>query len=164
MTSLISLRLKAGQVETHDLPIVLIDDGVRAQAQTLVKVEFAEFGITIDVGIKAEIELVCSRCIETFVKNVDYDHNIIISLADNSWEIDDETLAMGIINVADNTIDIQELVRQLLVENQEMRPLCSEECQGLCPVCGINLNSENCECDDNYKDPRWSKLRDIKIK
>ncbi len=164
MTSLISLRLKAGQVETHDLPIVLIDDGVRAQAQTLVKVEFAEFGITIDVGIKAEIELVCSRCIETFVKNVDYDHNIVISLADNSWEIDDETLAMGIISVADNTIDIQELVRQLLVENQEMRPLCSEECQGLCPVCGINLNSENCECDDNYKDPRWSKLRNIKIK
>jgi DUF177 domain-containing protein len=161
VTSIVSLRLETGQSETHNLHIVLAEDGVKAKADTVVHVALEEFGMIINISIDADIELVCSRCIDTFTRNLTLEHCIILSNTDDGWEIDDDTLAMGVVNLNENTVDIRELVRQLLVESQDMRPLCSEECKGLCPVCGINLNSGSCNCDDKFQDPRWSKLRNI---
>ncbi|QOR36080.1 DUF177 domain-containing protein [Clostridium sp. 'deep sea'] len=161
MTTIVSLRLESGQSETHNMHIVLAEDGVKAKADTIVHVALEEFGIMISVSIDADIELVCSRCVETYTKNLKLEHSIILSQSEKGWEMDDDTLAMGVVNLAENNIDIKELVRQLLVESQDMRPLCSEECKGLCPVCGINLNNGSCNCDDKFQDPRWSKLRNI---
>jgi len=39
-----------------------------------------------------------------------------------------------------------------------MKPLCREACLGLCPVCGINLNSERCSCETSWRDPRLANL------
>lgn len=44
-----------------------------------------------------------------------------------------------------------------------VKPLCSEECRGLCPGCGKNLNSEKCECDSPEGDPRLALFRNLKI-
>jgi uncharacterized protein len=41
------------------------------------------------------------------------------------------------------------------------RSLCGEDCKGLCPRCGKNLNSESCNCDAAPADPRWSALSDL---
>jgi uncharacterized protein len=45
-----------------------------------------------------------------------------------------------------------------------MKPLCSEACHGLCPVCGTNLNRGTCDCKRDWDDPRLAPLRELRSK
>lgn len=40
-----------------------------------------------------------------------------------------------------------------------MKVVCREDCKGLCPVCGKDLNKGDCDCDTTYRDPRFESLR-----
>ena len=55
-------------------------------------------------------------------------------------------------------IDFAEAIRQYAVLGIPMKPLCSDQCAGLCPTCGQNLNQGPCECPKAEIDPRWSEL------
>jgi uncharacterized protein len=60
-------------------------------------------------------------------------------------------------------IDLDPIVReQLLLELPEY-PVCDEQCKGLCPVCGANLNDRECGCDRHVPDPRWAGLKNVKL-
>jgi uncharacterized protein len=58
-------------------------------------------------------------------------------------------------------IDLDELVLEQLELSLPSRVLCSEECRGLCPQCGADLNVEQCNCKPQI-DPRWQALADLK--
>jgi len=45
-----------------------------------------------------------------------------------------------------------------------MKPLCGSDCNGLCPVCGKNLNRDTCECRRTWDDPRFAALRELRTK
>ena len=57
-----------------------------------------------------------------------------------------------------DTINIAELVREHLLLNEPLQTLCSETCQGLCPVCGVNRNQTKCNCTLTTVDPRLAVL------
>ncbi|NMB03245.1 MAG: DUF177 domain-containing protein [Tissierellia bacterium] len=57
------------------------------------------------------------------------------------------------------TFDLSEVVRQELQMAAPLRVLCDEECLGLCPYCGINLNEATCDCRSEQIDPRLSALK-----
>jgi uncharacterized protein len=59
-------------------------------------------------------------------------------------------------------LDLEPLVRDAVLLELPLAPLCSEACQGLCPVCGINRNEGSCECEQNQRDPRWAALDDLR--
>jgi uncharacterized protein len=60
-------------------------------------------------------------------------------------------------------IDLDPIVReQILLELPEY-PVCDEQCKGLCPVCGANLNDRECGCDRHVPDPRWAGLKNVKL-
>ena len=61
-----------------------------------------------------------------------------------------------------DAIDIDELVREQLLLAQPSRFRCSEECKGLCPHCGADLNRETCACVEKEVDPRWAALAALK--
>ena len=56
-------------------------------------------------------------------------------------------------------IDVGEALREELVLTAPAYVVCSEECRGLCPHCGMNLNETTCECATDEPDPRWDALR-----
>lgn len=58
-------------------------------------------------------------------------------------------------------IDLSPLVRELSLLEAPMQPLCRPDCQGLCMVCGQNLNEADCDCEDNEVDPRLARLRSL---
>ncbi len=60
--------------------------------------------------------------------------------------------------IKDFVLDVSEMVRQQLAVNLPMRQLCREDCQGICPVCGENLNVGGCSCTPAPADARWSIL------
>jgi len=58
-------------------------------------------------------------------------------------------------------IDIADDVRQTLLLAVPLKLLCSENCRGLCPTCGKNLNEGECSCRNDVGDPRWDVLRNL---
>ena len=58
-------------------------------------------------------------------------------------------------------IDLTDLVRQTVISWIPPDPLCSDNCLGLCPVCGNNLNERDCGCKEDFTDHRWEPLREI---
>ena len=56
-------------------------------------------------------------------------------------------------------IDLGEVMREQFYLALPMKPLCREDCQGLCPVCGINRNRETCTCQAEWVDPRLEAVR-----
>ena len=61
-----------------------------------------------------------------------------------------------------DAIDLGELMREQFYLALPMKPLCGEDCQGLCPVCGKNRNRETCACESTWVDPRFEALRELK--
>ena len=59
-------------------------------------------------------------------------------------------------------IDLSPLVRESMMLSLPTRPLCGEECRGLCAPCGANRNTTECACRDDWSDPRLDVLRTLK--
>jgi uncharacterized protein len=115
--------------------------------------------------VKTTLELSCSRCLEPFTLPVDqtFDlryqpHAQNTGEAEREIEEDDLTTAF----YENDTIDLGQLMREQIYLTLPMKPLCSEACNGLCPVCGKNLNRETCDCKRNWDDPRMATLRQLR--
>lgn len=101
--------------------------------------------------VAADLELACSRCTENFLLPVRYPLDETISLAD---EDDQEVL----VDRVQDELDLSELSLQVLLENLPLQPLCRHDCRGLCPNCGQDLNSGDCDCETDAIDPRLAIL------
>jgi uncharacterized protein len=60
-----------------------------------------------------------------------------------------------------HVLDLTEVVRQALFLAMPMNPICKDDCAGLCPQCGSNLNQEQCQCERDTVDPRLEVLRQL---
>ena len=63
---------------------------------------------------------------------------------------------------ADDQIDLNEMMREQFYLALPMKPLCREDCKGLCPQCGTNLNTGTCDCAPVWEDPRLAALKQLK--
>ena len=61
----------------------------------------------------------------------------------------------------DLNLDLAPEVRDDMLLSQPMHVLCRPDCKGLCPTCGVNRNTEPCDCVDDDIDPRLAKLKDL---
>ena len=115
--------------------------------------------------VKTELELPCSRCLEPFRLPVDapFDVRYLPSAdaaAEEEREVAEEDLETGVYR--DDQIDLNELMREQFYLALPMKPLCREECRGLCAQCGTNLNTGACDCAAVWEDPRLAPLRQLK--
>ncbi len=60
-------------------------------------------------------------------------------------------------------IDLSEFLKEQIVLSLPYKLLCKEDCKGLCPKCGTNLNIEKCNCKNNWEDSKFAVLRNIKV-
>jgi uncharacterized protein len=115
--------------------------------------------------VKTELELGCSRCLEPYRMTVDAPFDIRYLPAsemstDPEREVEDEDLETSYYR--DDQIDLNELLREQFYLALPMKPLCQADCKGLCPQCGINLNTGKCDCAPEWEDPRLAGLRALK--
>ena len=111
------------------------------------------------------LELDCSRCLEAFAVPIDAKFDVLFlpaaaNTGDGEQEVADEDL--GVSFYKDDTIDLGEVLREQFYLALPMKPLCREDCRGLCPVCGKNRNRESCDCQSEWVDPRLDALRKLK--
>jgi uncharacterized protein len=115
--------------------------------------------------LHARVVMECSRCLKAHEVALDIAVNELCSLT----QIDEPPMdqvgedAAPIPILEADTVDLTELVRQLLTLNAPERSLCRPDCRGLCPVCGRDLNEGPCSCADDDIDPRLAGLRDVVI-
>ncbi|HEX2937715.1 MAG TPA: DUF177 domain-containing protein [Ruminiclostridium sp.] len=98
----------------------------------------------------------CDRCCKPLHEHFDFAFdNVLSKQASGEGESGD------IIVVEGDTFDLDELVASNVILNLPMKHLCSDDCKGLCPVCGKNLNEGECGCNRNNNSP-FSQLLNLK--
>jgi uncharacterized protein len=114
---------------------------------------------------KTELELQCGRCLEPF--RMPFDEAIDVRYlpaselsSEDEREVEEEDLDTSYYR--DDQIDLNELLREQFYLALPMKPLCRDECAGLCSQCGTNLNTETCQCTSQWEDPRLAPLKGLK--
>lgn len=109
----------------------------------------------------------CDRCLDeaTETYELDFEHILVAKEVKNphksSEESFDDDTSDELVVVPDYCLDLDELAREDILLEMPTRFLCRQECKGLCPKCGCNLNHAECGCDLSQPDPRLAALRDL---
>ena len=117
--------------------------------------------------METQVNLTCSRCLSSFksqanLKMEEESFPSINPVTGRMQEPSDE--GDGVIIWDDHhVLDMAEVLRQYSIIEVPIKPLCSEECLGLCPECGSNQNKEKCKCRTGPVDLLWSSLADLLI-
>lgn len=115
--------------------------------------------------VQTRLELPCSRCLEPFILPVDapfdlryqpHSHNT--GEGEREIEADDLDTAF----YENDEIDLGQLMQEQFYLALPMKPLCTDDCKGLCSTCGTNLNRGTCSCSNQWEDPRLAALKTLK--
>jgi|SRR5690625_402347 len=117
-------------------------------------------GILFRGEVGTELTLSCSRCLEPIQAHTAWP--VTELYGDPARVEEDEETEEGF-ELAAGQIDLDPLLRDVIAEAVPMQPRCREDCQGLCPTCGINRNVASCNCDTEDIDPRWSALEGLQL-
>ncbi len=111
--------------------IGLTDEEIDLRSPLTIEAHLVRTGsvISADAYVAAEFGYLCARCLEEFSAHDERDYHF-------DFEIDP----------TQEHIDLGEEIRQELIMANPARVLCKDDCQGICPKCGANLNKEQCKC------------------
>ncbi|MGA7578055.1 MAG: YceD family protein [Desulfobaccales bacterium] len=105
--------------------------------------------ILIRGSLEGSLGLSCGRCLEPFAAPVATEFELLLLPAPASESPDEEELSARELDLdvyTGETVDLEALVREQIILLVPLKPLCQEDCRGLCPSCGANLNRETCPC------------------
>lgn len=112
--------------------------------------------------VAVPVEEECSRCLEVFDTELSGDLSFIIKSPDAKAVMAADSAAVVVnIKASEPVVDLNDLIKETLLLSMPMKPLCSDDCKGLCSNCGANLNEETCDCDVEEIDERWEGLKDL---
>ena len=177
----ISLKINVATIPEEGLNVVLSEDGKRFEkcfadsASTnfsLLKVDVhclvtkASSTIYIKGNLAAVLGMNCSRCLEDVRLPVSSDFACSLLPAQPEVKEDLELTSeeLDISYYSGDFIDLTPVICEQIILQIPIKPLCSEDCKGLCPHCGVNRNTDSCNCHNEFIDERLAVLKNFKIK
>jgi uncharacterized protein len=118
--------------------------------------------VVVQGRLTATVPQMCGRCVESFPARVDV--NVDVRLMPRPATSDPVELGADDLDVdfyVDDLLDLNRVVETETTLALPMKPLCREDCRGLCPACGGNRNLSACACAERAPDPRLAALRDL---
>ena len=112
--------------------------------------------LTLEAKVSGRMITECARCLDEVETDVEFSVHELLSQREEGADEDEDIILFD-----GYEIELDDIIADHFLMNISGRYLCSEDCKGLCPVCGQNLNHGECECDNEYIDPRWQALADI---
>ncbi|HXG68329.1 MAG TPA: DUF177 domain-containing protein [Blastocatellia bacterium] len=115
--------------------------------------------------VKAAVAFECDRCLKPLSVQVDQNFDLLYTPPIGGGAPEEKELGVDDLSTAfyqGQGINLDDLVREQVVLTLPMGRLCGEECRGLCPECGANLNEGKCACKVEQVDPRWAALKELK--
>lgn len=104
----------------------------------------------------------CDRCLADVRHPVHAPLNLFYQVTPDARKAQpDDATDVQSIHPEQDAIVLDADVRQALLLEVPLKVLCRDDCRGLCPGCGANLNTEACRCEEAPIDPRWAKLADL---
>ena len=117
--------------------------------------------LQIEGNCKLTVTIPCDRCLEPVATEFELNFSRITkgNVTDED-KVESEDLDEA--NYIDGyTLDVDQLISSEILIGWPTKILCSEDCKGICNVCGQNLNQGTCNCEDTSLDPRMSVIRDV---
>ncbi len=111
---------------------------------------------------QCRLRLSCGRCLVPFETDLSADYRFVLQKGRPKSLDGDEDETLVWIDDKGDQIDLGAEVKDYLLLEIPVKPLCKEDCAGICAVCGTDLNDEGCSCEVKQADPRWEALRDLK--
>ena len=112
-------------------------------------------GVLINATLEIQDTITCGRCLgETGLdSDLSIEEEFIPVLDLHTWRRQElpEEEAQGRID-ANHDLDLTEFLRQYVITQRPMKPLCRPDCRGLCQICGGNLNEKQCGCRHESSD------------
>lgn len=120
--------------------------------------EITNIGDVLEFGGKifGRFETECARCLKPTETEFCVEFTEMLKNVDE--EISDKD---AVVIFEGNTVELSEIIRSNILVNLSTKYLCSEDCKGICPVCGADLNESDCGCEKEYIDPRLEGLRKL---
>jgi len=118
--------------------------------------------IAVKGRLFARLSIPCSRCLTLFEYPVDSTFDLIFlpeELGEADEELSDEDMDRSYFG--DRTLDLQAVVLEQLNLTFPAKPLCSKDCEGICPVCGRIRRESGCGCSVREDDPRLTKIKNF---
>jgi uncharacterized protein len=149
------------QVPAHD-PL-WHNSEVRLQGPLEVSLEVQQAGpdVLVRGTISGELEASCRRCLDDLQVPVREEVALLFRRGVSPFEAEDEEVYSLPEN--ERELDLGPAIREQLLLAVPQFVNCSEECKGLCPHCGTNLNDATCSCETTDSDNRWAALRKLKF-
>ncbi len=111
-------------------------------------------GIVVRGTLSTAWASACSRCLEPVGGDISVHVDELFELV----PLEGETYQLD-----EDVIDLEPMVRDALLLELPLAPLCDPDCAGLCATCGVNRNVTACECVTTEIDPRWAALRSFEL-
>ena len=122
--------------------------------------------IFIKGNLSVLLGICCSRCLKDIQLPVggDFAYTLVPVKPEMKEDLELQAEELEISYYQGDFIDLTPIICEQIILQIPIKPLCSEECKGLCPHCGINRNAASCNCHLDIVDDRLAVLRNIRIK
>jgi uncharacterized protein len=146
------------------------DGECRFESDIHVRLEIRKVAGIVEVEgrIETKTSATCSRCLAAF--ETPLRHHFAVDFLSQlpepdagQTEIALSAEDLGLIYYTGDTIDFHDAIQEQVILSLPLRPLCREDCKGLCHTCGGNLNEKECGCGHSGAiDPRFAVLKNLK--
>ncbi|RMD48677.1 MAG: DUF177 domain-containing protein [Ignavibacteria bacterium] len=124
------------------------------------KMDKSHHQIILDCNITSHALFECDRCGTEYEEELEKDFELLFLFEPREeFEEDDDVI---FITPDEDRLELSDSVRDYSIISIPLKHLCKDDCKGLCPKCGTNLNFETCSCNENYTNPIWDKLNELK--
>jgi uncharacterized protein len=120
--------------------------------------------IRVRAKYQGKVEVGCARCLEPVEHALEGDFDLIFRPLGVDAGSDDHSISASETEIGyyhKSGLVLEDVLREQVLLSLPARTLCQQDCKGLCPRCGQNLNSDTCACEAAPADPRWSALSDL---
>src|SRR5207247_10379128 len=123
--------------------------------------------IRIAGDLKARLDLACARCLEPITEDITRKFDLLYRPLGSDAGKEEMSVTAAEAEVSyyqGEGLLLEDVLREQVLPAVPLKAICREDCKGLCPHCGRNLNLEQCSCAEPVEDPRWAALKDIRSK
>jgi uncharacterized protein len=117
--------------------------------------------------LSTNLELACARCLEPVAQEVKWSFDLLYrpqGVDAGKEELSVTAAEAEVSYYQGEGLLLEDVLREQVLLAAPLKVLCRENCKGLCPHCGKDLNKEQCSCADSVENPRWAALKDIRSK
>jgi uncharacterized protein len=140
----LTVKGTADRIEEHRGPREIVED------------------IRLRAHIVGDFEMLCARCLQPVGQHVDQRFDLIFRPAGADSDQAERSISEAETEIGyyeTSGLLLEDAVREQVLLSLPDRSLCQEDCKGLCPHCGTNLNETTCNCGEQIVDPRWGALQ-----